>query len=131
MVFKKKIDELKEQFSKEVEGEMNKAKQEVKKDSELVEKAVVSLEEFKKRIFDTPEEGDIVIEGKTDVDFVTGIWENEHQRRSVKALILLRDRIKELEKDNAVLELRLEREKLKTKEIVENQKQKLEKLLEE
>jgi len=136
MVFKKGWNKAAKDLKDGVENGMSELKKEVEKNGKQVKQEVVEetvgLKDLMKRVFDVPDDKkDFVIEGKTDVDFLTGIWVNEHQRRSVKALISLRDKLKEEKFKNEKLSLELEKEKQKLRDVVVQQKLKLDKILEE
>ena len=102
--------EVKRQVGEEVNGVMENLKGELNK-------ALGSFREQKqlekdRNLSEPNVEEDFVIEGKSDIDFLTGIWSEENQRRSVKAFILLREKlfkkeIEDLKKENALLEAKV------------------------
>ena len=134
MVFKKGWNKVKKGFKDGVENSMSELKKEVEKNGKEIQQEVkeetVGLQDLMKRVFDVPnKEIDFVIEGKTDVDFLTGVWSNENQRRSIKVLCAYQKALQEEKHKREKVEMELENEKNKTKDYVNKEKDKLDDLV--
>lgn len=108
---KKDLIEAKKDLVEGGESIMKELKQEVEKGKkDLIENGLDLSELMKSRVFDSPnKEEDLVLEGKSSIDFLTGIWQNEHQRRSIKAFIEF-DRVnRKLKEENRILKEKVER----------------------